>query len=67
MPEFFIYEYDVLADRVQNNYEEYMSTLKKDGSERKEVGFRWHDTRLFTENDRSRNGNWSPIIDALNK
>lgn len=65
MPEIFIYEYDVLARRVNEQYMKYIDTLKKDGSKRKEVGFRWHDTRYFTDDDNSRRNNWSPIIAAL--
>ena len=65
MPDIFVYEYDTLAETVHSNYENYMSVLKKDGSKKKEVGFRWHDTKLFTEDDYSRKNNWSPIIKAL--
>ena len=65
MPEIYIYEFDVLAERVQDQYSSYIKTLKKDGSQRKAVGFRWHDTKSFTDDDRSRKNNWSPIINAL--
>lgn len=65
MPEIFIYEYDTLAERVQNNYESYIEKPKKDRTKKKEVGFRWHDTKLFTNDDFLRKNNWSPIIKAL--
>jgi len=61
LPEFYIYEYDILADIVQKNYAAYLSQPKRDGSKRMEVGFRWHDTKFFTDNDRNRKNNWQPI------
>ena len=67
MPEFYIYEYDVLAERVQKNYEAYMNKPKRDGNKRKEVGFRWHDTKYFTDDDHARKNTWKSIINALNK
>ena len=65
MPEFYVYEYDVLAERVQRNYEAYMNTPKRDGGRRKEVGFRWHDTKYFESDDHFRLNNWGPIVKAL--
>jgi hypothetical protein len=44
---------------------DYLEKPKKDGSQKKEVGFRWHDTKFFTDDDLSRKNNWSPIINAL--
>ncbi len=43
-----IYEYDLLADVVDRNYRTYMAQPKRDGTKRKEVGFRWHDTNCST-------------------
>jgi len=60
-PDFYVYEYDILADVVQKNYTAYLAQPKRDGSMRKDVGFRWHDTKLFTDDDRSRKNNWQPI------
>ena len=65
LPEFYIYEYDVLAERVQKNYEAYMNKPKRDGNKRKEVEFRWHDTKCFTNDDHARKNIWKPIINAL--
>jgi len=65
LPEFYIYEHDILAEIVQNNYTAYLSQLKRDGSKRKDVGFRWHDTKLFTDDDRNRKDNWQPIEEKL--
>jgi hypothetical protein len=61
LPEFYIYEYDVLAERVQKNYDKYLSIPKRDGSQRKEVDFRWHDKNLFNEDDKKRRNDWQPI------
>ncbi len=65
MPEIFIYEYDVLAERVNDKNSAYIEAPKRDGSRKKEVGFRWHDTKSFTEDGNSRKNNWSPIKKAL--
>jgi len=65
MPEFYIYEYDLLAETVKRQYVDYLSKPKRDGSERKDVGFRWHDTKNFTEDDDNRRNNWRPIITKL--
>lgn len=56
--EYFIYEYDVLSEIVENNYKNYINTLKKDGEKRKEVAFRWHDFKYFTSQDYERKNNW---------
>lgn len=65
MPEIYIYEYDTLAERVHDQYTAYIEAPKKDGSQKKEVGFRWHYTKSFTKDDHSRKNNWEPIIKAL--
>jgi hypothetical protein len=57
--EYYIYEYDTLSEIVENNYSKYMGTLKRDGGERKDVKFRWHDFKYFTEEDHLRKNNWS--------
>lgn len=65
LPEFYIYEYDTLADVVNKNYSVYLAKPKRDGTKRKDVGFRWHDTNLFSDNDHSRKNNWKPIEEKL--
>jgi hypothetical protein len=65
LPDFYIYEYPILAGRVSQVYVEYISKPKRDGSPRMEVGFRWFDEVSFNEDDRSRKNNWQPIINAL--
>lgn len=42
LPEFYVYEYSVLSQRVAAVYRDYMSKPKRDGSPKKEVGFEWH-------------------------
>lgn len=56
--EYFIYEYDELAAIVESNYSKYILTPKRDGSIRKDVSFRWHDFKFFTEKDHLRKNNW---------
>jgi hypothetical protein len=64
-PEYYIYEYPVLAERVAQVYQEYISKPKRDGTPRKEVGFRWFDDVSFNDDDYSRKNNWQPIIKTL--
>lgn len=66
LPEFYVYEYDALAEVVDKNYRAYLAKPKRDGTQRKEVGFRWHDTSYFCDDDRGRRNNWKPIEDMLN-
>jgi hypothetical protein len=56
--EYYIYEYDVLSERVRELYEDYMNQPKKDGGKKKDVGFRWFDFKYFTDEDKSRKNNW---------
>lgn len=65
LPDFYVYEYSVLANRVSRVYQEYLAQPKKDGTPRKEVKFRWFDERSFTEDDRKRKNNWQLIVKAM--
>ena len=65
LPGFYIYEYPMLAERIAAVYHAYISKLKKDGTPKKEVGFRWFDEVSFTADDWSRKDNWYPILKAL--
>lgn len=56
--EYYIYKYDELATIVEDNYSKYILSPKKDGSSKKEVAFRWHDFKFFTDTDYSRKNNW---------
>lgn len=67
LPEFYVYEFDSLAEVVDRNYKTYIKQPKRDGTKRKDVGFRWHDTKLFTEDDHNRKNNWEPIENRLDQ
>lgn len=56
--EYYIYEYDVLSERVEKVFENYMLTPKKDGSMHKETDIRWYDKKSFSEDDHQRKNNW---------
>jgi hypothetical protein len=56
--EYYIYQYDTLSEIVQQNYNRYISTPKRTGDLRKDVGFRWHDFKYFTEKDHNSKNNW---------
>ena len=64
-PEFYVYTRKELARRVKDVYDAYMAKPKRDGNQRKEVGFRWFDEISFTEDDKSRRNNWKRIYEAL--
>ena len=64
-PDFYIYRYSELAERVNTVYKNYMNVPKRDGTQRKEVAFRWFDEVNFTDVDRARKNNWTPVLQAL--
>ncbi|MFA6402891.1 MAG: hypothetical protein WCX31_14920 [Salinivirgaceae bacterium] len=57
--EYYIYEYDVLSERVEKAYANYLMIPKKDGGKRKDIDFRWYDFKFFSEDDHGRKNNWS--------
>ncbi|MEP7337790.1 MAG: hypothetical protein ABI977_08595 [Acidobacteriota bacterium] len=57
--DYYIYEYDALSERVNEVYQQYIGQPKRDGSLRKDVGFRWFDFKYFKDSDRQRMNNWS--------
>ena len=57
--DYYIYEYDTLSERVSEVYAEYIGKPKRDGSQRKDVGFRWFDFKCFKDEDRSRRNKWA--------
>lgn len=63
--DFYVFHYDELADRVSQVYERYATTPKRDGSQRKEVKFRWFDLKDFTEEELQRRNRWEKITAAL--
>ena len=56
--EYYIYEYDVLSERVEAAYTQYLAVPKRDGNPRKDIKFRWYDLKNFIEDDHSRKNNW---------
>lgn len=59
-PDIYIYQYNTLSKKVSECYKTYINTPKKDGTNRKEVEFRW-----CNEVDIANKNNWEPIIKAL--
>lgn len=64
-PDFYVYMFEELAERVRAVYDEYINTPKRDGTPRKAVGFRWFDEVSFTDSDRGRKNDWSALKEAL--
>lgn len=56
--EYYIYEYDVLSEKVEKGYRDYLSIKKRDGGDRKDIAFRWYDFKMFSDDDNSRKNNW---------
>ena len=56
--DYYVYDYDVLSQRISCLYADYMKTPKRDGSRRRDVDFRWFDLRYFTDYDYSRRNKW---------
>jgi hypothetical protein len=56
--DYYVYEHDALAERVAQVYDDYIRTPKRDGTQRKNVGFRWFDFKYFTDQDRDRLNKW---------
>ena len=56
--EYYIYEYDILSARVEEEYKKYLQVKKRNGEDRKDIAFRWYDLKLFSENDKARKNNW---------
>ena len=57
--EYYIYKYDEFADRVNEVYNEYIAAKKKDGTDKKELGFRFFDFSYFKKKDYNRLNKWS--------
>lgn len=63
--DYYVFQYDLLSDRVNEIYKDYLSQKKRDGTPRKEVGFRWMDLKNLTEKEVSAKNSWKAIIKAL--
>lgn len=65
LPDFFVYTRAELAPKVAKVYADYMAQPKRDGTPRKDVGFRWFDDVSFGPDDHSKKNDWGPIRSAL--
>ena len=52
---------NILSERVESTYKEYISIPKKDGNQRKDVKFRWFDFKNFIQEDYDRKNNWDVL------
>jgi len=57
--EFYVFKYDVLAERVGGLYDQYITTPKRDGGQRKDIKFRWFDLKQFTDEEKAMKNDWS--------
>ena len=57
--EYYIYEYDVLSKRIEEEYKKYISTRKKNGKPRKNLDLRPFDFAYFKADDYARKNKWS--------
>ena len=64
-PAFYIYEHDVLSERITAEYQNYLAKPKRDGQKRKDVDFRWFDEGHFCPDDKARKNAWRFITDQL--
>lgn len=60
-PEYYIYEYDALSEKVETLYSQYLLQPKRDGGQRKDIAFRWFNLNDFQPDDHLRRNNWSVL------
>jgi hypothetical protein len=65
LPDIWIYEHDVLAERISAQFAKYIARPKKDGGKRADPGFRWYDLHNFTADDKARRNAWPKILEQL--
>ena len=58
--EYYIYEYDILSERVEKVFSDYMIKQKKNGDHKK-TDIRWYDKKSFSDDDHSRKNNWNVL------
>lgn len=59
--EYYIYEYDILSERVEKVFSDYMIKPKKNGAPHKKTDIRWYDKKSFSDDDHSRKNNWNVL------
>jgi hypothetical protein len=64
-PDFYIYEHDVLSERIAAEYQKYLAKPNRNGQKRKDVDFRWFDEIHFGPEDKARKNAWRIITDKL--
>lgn len=57
--DYYIYKFDDLSGRINQVYDEYISTPKKDGTPKKDINFRFFDFKYFKKKDYNRLNKWS--------
>lgn len=57
--DYYVFKYDVLSNKIAELYTTYLSTLKRNGEQRKDIAFRWLDLKHFTEKEKQSKNNWS--------
>ena len=56
--DYYIYEYDVLSEKIETTYTAYLKKPKRDGGTRKDTAFRWFNFSDFDADDRLRKNRW---------
>jgi hypothetical protein len=56
--DYYTFKYDDLSERVENLYLEYLNTPKRNGENRKDIGFRWLDLKQLSDEEKSRKNKW---------
>ena len=57
--DYYVFKYDILANKIAELYTTYLKTLKRNGEQRKDIAFRWLDLKHFTEKEKLSKNNWS--------
>jgi hypothetical protein len=63
--DYYVYQHDVLSDRVVEEYRDYVADPKKNGEPKKDPGFRWYESQSLIDY-KDRKNDWSLIMDKLN-
>jgi recombinational DNA repair protein RecT len=60
--DYYVLKFSDFAAKIRRGYKKYIGILKRDGSQRKELNFRWIDLKQLTGTEKN---SWKLIIDAL--
>ena len=64
IPDFYVFQHDVLSERVAREYREYAAEPKRNGEPRKDPGFRWYESSSLTT-DGDRKNDWNIVTEKL--